>query len=315
MKLLIAAVLSVAIAAPACAQSLKFQPKNSENPIEVSADNGLELQQDAKRAIARGNAKLVQGDVSVVADELIADYRDDNDIYRVYATGHVTMKSATETATGDAAVYDVDKAVLVLTGETVGLVSADGTVTAHQTLQYWSNERVAVAEGNASAGDTQQHQIHGDKLIAFFREDGSTMLSNSKGKNKKASNIDQPRNKGDINYVQAFGNVRMTTPTEDIRSERGAYNIDTGMATLDGNVRITRDKNQLNGGFATVNVRGGVSKVFASAAQANQPGMRDSTRVRALIAPSTKPADVNPAAVIPAATSATTNGAPPKKKQ
>ncbi len=307
MKFLIAAALSVAMIAPACAQSLKFQPKNSENPIEVSADNGLELQQDAKRAIARGNAKLVQGDVSVVADELIADYRDDNDIYRVYAVGHVTMKSASETATGDAAVYDVDKAVLVLTGDNISLVSADGTVTAHQTLQYWSNERVAVAEGNASAGDTQQHQIRGDKLIAFFREDGSTMLSNSKG--KKTSSVSQPRSRGDINYVQGFGNVRMTTATEDIRSERGAYNIDTGMATLEGNVRITRDKHQLNGGFAIVNVRGGVSKIFASAAQAGQPGMRDSTRVRALIAPSTKPADVNPAAVTPA------TAVPPKAKQ
>ena len=307
MKFLIAAVLSVAMVAPACAQSLKFQPKNNESPIEVSADNGLELQQDSKRAIARGNAKLVQGDVSVVADELIADYRDDNDIYRVYAVGHVTMKSATETATGDAAVYDVDKAVLVLTGENVGLVSADGTVTAHQTLQYWSNERVAVAEGNASAGDTQQRQIRGDKLIAFFREDGSTMLSNSK--NKKAPSISEPRKRGDINYVQAFGNVRMTTPTEDIRSERGAYNIDSGMATLEGNVRITRDKNQLNGGFATVNVRGGVSKLFASAAQANQPGMRDSTRVRALIAPSTKPSEATPAVATPPA------AVPPKAKQ
>ena len=307
MKFLIAAVLSVAMVAPACAQSLKFQPKNNESPIEVSADNGLELQQDSKRAIARGNAKLVQGDVSVVADELIADYRDDNDIYRVYAVGHVTMKSATETATGDAAVCDVDKAVLVLTGENVGLVSADGTVTAHQTLQYWSNERVAVAEGNASAGDTQQRQIRGDKLIAFFREDGSTMLSNSK--NKKAPSISEPRKRGDINYVQAFGNVRMTTPTEDIRSERGAYNIDSGMATLEGNVRITRDKNQLNGGFATVNVRGGVSKLFASAAQANQPGMRDSTRVRALIAPSTKPSEATPAVATPPA------AVPPKAKQ
>jgi lipopolysaccharide export system protein LptA len=290
MRILIGAILAIALGLPAHAQSLKFQPKNTENPIEVSADNGLELQQDAKRVIARGNAKLVQGDVSVVADELIADYRDDNDIYRVYATGNVTMKSASETATGQAAVYDVDKAVLVLTGDPVTLVSNDGTVTAHQTLQYWANERVAVAEGNASAGDTAQRQIRGDKLIAFFRETGS--------KDKKPANMSQSRDRGDINYVQAFGNVRMQTANEDIRSERGAYNIDTGVATLEGNVRITRDKNQLNGGFATVNVRGGVSKLFANAGQAGQPGMRENARVRALIAPSTKPAVLAPADVV-----------------
>ncbi len=289
MRILVLAAVCAAMVSPAYAQSLKFQPKNTAQPIEVSADNGLELQQEAKRAIARGNAKLVQGDVSVVADELIADYRDDNDIYRVFATGHVTMKSATETATGEAAVYDVDKAVLVLTGDPVTLVSADGTVTAHKTLQYWANERVAVAEGNASAGDTQQRQIQGDKLIAFFREDGT-----SPQKGKKSASINEPRNRGDINYVQAFGNVRMKTATEDIHSDRGAYNIDTSVATLDGNVRITRDKNQLNGGFAVVNVKGGVSKLFASAAQAGQPGMRDSTRVKALIAPDTKPGAAPP---------------------
>ena len=305
MRILIGAILAIALALPAHAQSLKFQPKNTENPIEISADNGLELQQDAKRAIARGNAKLVQGDVSVVADELIADYRDDNDIYRVYATGNVTMKSASETATGQAAVYDVDKAVLVLTGDPVTLVSNDGTVTAHQTLQYWANERVAVAEGNASAGDTAQRQIRGDKLIAFFRETGS--------KGKKPANMSQPRDRGDINYVQAFGNVRMQTANEDIRSERGAYNIDTGVATLEGNVRITRDKNQLNGGFATVNVRGGVSKLFAIAGQAGQPGMRENARVRALIAPSTKPTVLAPADVV--ATPPQPPSASPKAKQ
>ncbi len=269
------------------AQSLKFQPQDSDQPMEVTADNGLELQQDNKRAIARGNARLVQGDVSVHADELTADYRTradgENEIYRIFASGNVTMKSASETATGDAAIYDFDKAVLVLEGSVVRLVNDDGSVTANRALQYWSNERVAVAEGSAVAVDKQRHRISGDKLIAFFREGAST--GGGASKNKSLSSAPA---RGEIIYVQAFGNVRMETPKETIRSERGTYNIEKGIATLDGSVKITRDKNQLGGGFAVVNVKGGSSRIFTNAAQAGMARTTENVRVKGLIAPKTQ---------------------------
>ena len=282
-------LLGCLLAGAAHAQSLKFQPTDSDEPMEVTADNGLELQQDNKRAIARGNARLVQGDVSVHADELTADYRTradgENEVYRIFASGHVTMKSTSETATGDAAIYDFDKAVLVLEGEVVRLVNDDGSVTANQALQYWSNERVAVAEGTAVAVDKQRHRISGDKLIAFFREDGASPDRSMSG-NRSLSSTPA---RGEIVYVQAFGNVRMETPKETIHSERGTYNIETGIATLDGSVKITRDKNQLGGGFAVVNVKGGTSRIFSSAAQAGMARTKENVRVKALIAPKTQP--------------------------
>ncbi len=274
-------------ASPAVAQSLTFSPKESGEPVEVTSENGMELHQDTKRVIARGKAKAVQGAVSVTADELIADYRTradgGNEVYRVFATGNVTMKSENETAVGRSAVYDLDKAVLVLEGDTVSLTSPDGQVQAHKVLQYWANEGVAVAEGNAFAEDKTKHRLFADRLVAFFRE--STPAAASKNKSQILG-----RGRGDINYVQGFGNVRMETAKEIIRGERGAYNIDSGMATLDGGVKITQGTNQLSGGFATVNVKGGTSKLFGSAAQAGQPGVKDAARVRALIAPKADPA-------------------------
>ena len=284
-RIVSAALISFAVgvlgAAAVHAQSLHFSPKGDQ-PVEVTADE-MELDQDTKRAIGQGHAKAVQGDVTVTADELIADYRTradgGNEVYRVFAQGNVTMKSSTETATGPAAVYDFDKAVLVLEGDPVSFVSNNGRVTAHQALQYWSNEGVAVADGAAYAEDDKQHKIYGDKLIAFFRQDGDA---------KSGSGI--TRSRGDINYVQGFGHVRMDTATEIIRAERGAYNIDTGKATLEGSVKVTQGQNQLDGGFATVNVNGGVSHLFANAAQAHQPSLKQNGRVSALVAPSTKPA-------------------------
>jgi lipopolysaccharide export system protein LptA len=259
----------------------------------------MELQQDEKRAIAHGHARAVQGDVSVTADELIADYRTrpdgGNEVYRVYASGNVVMKSSSETATGPAAVYDFDKAVLVLEGDPVSLTSDKGKVFAHEALQYWANEHVAVADGHAYAEDKNQHKLYGDKLIAFFREDEAT----KPGATKTASAPKGPSpltggDRGDITYVQGFGNVRMETANEIIRAERGAYNIDNGMATLEGGVKVTQGRNQLSGGFAVVNVKGGTSRVFGSAAQAGQPPLKENARVRALIAPKTTPGPNSP---------------------
>jgi lipopolysaccharide export system protein LptA len=274
--------------APALAQSLVFDAKNSDQSIEVNAERGIEWQQENKRFIARGNAVATQGDVSVAGDELIADYRSlvdgSNELYRVFASGNVTMKSASETATGDAAVYDFDKAVLVLEGDRVKLTTEDGSIMARRALQYWSNERVAVAEGAAMAEDAESRRLYADKLIAFFRQPEAGAPTNAAG-----------RGRADIVFIQAFGNVRMETEKETVMGNRGNYNIESGIATLDGSVKITQDNSQLGGGFAVVNVKGGTSRLFGSAAEAGMQSPRENLRVRALIAPNTAPASVGEA--------------------
>lgn len=281
MRLLCAALLA-SCALPAYAQSLKFE--GSDRPIDVTAEVGIELQQDAKRVIARGNAKAVQGEVTVTGDELIADYRTTQDgaseVYRVFANGNVTMNSSSESATGESAVYDFDKGVLVLEGKTVTLVNPEGSVTAHKALQYWATERVAVAEGDAVAVDKEKRTLSADKLIAFFKQDAAPHTAGAKPV--------LPGNRGDIELLQGFGNVRMQTAKEVVRGDRGMYNLSTGIATLDGGVKITQNNNQLGGGFAVVNVRGGTSRLYANAKQAGTQGISENGRVAALIAPSTQ---------------------------
>jgi lipopolysaccharide export system protein LptA len=313
MKIFALAIAAVVFAAPAYAQSLKLD--GTDKPIDVTAEKGIELQQDNKRVIARGNAKAVQGEVTVFGDELIADYRTKDDgnseVYRVFASGNVTMKSNTETATGTTAVYDFDKGVLVLEGPTVTLVNDDGSVVAHRILQYWSNERVAVAEGQAMAEDKDKRKLYGDKLIAFFKEaeDNPAATPANKGGKKGTSTSSLTANRGDISFIQGFGSVRMETEKEVVRGDRGTYNIETGIATLDGAVKITQNKNQLGGGFAVVNVKGGTSRLYGSAKEAGMQGVKENTRVSALIAPTSK-TDTTPPAPTP-----TPAAAAPKGKQ
>lgn len=280
------------LAAPAFAQSLSFTPKDSDQPIVVDAENGIEVQQDTKRVIARGNARAAQGEVSIVGDELIAYYRTmpdgSNEVFRVFARGNVTMRSTEETATGQSAVYDFDKGVLVLEGDVVRLANADGTVTAHRALQYWASERVAVAEGDAVAEDSEKRRVFADKLVAFFREEPAGASQGAKPRGVAGA----ARGRGDITYLQGFGNVRVETPKETVRGERATYNIDTGIVTLDGGVKISQNNNQLSGGFAVVNVKGGTSRIYGSAKEAGMAGTRENARVKALIAPSSKPEPV-----------------------
>jgi lipopolysaccharide export system protein LptA len=263
------------------AQELSFSSNDPNNPITVTAEQGLEWQQNAQRFIARGNAKAVQGDVQVIANELIAHYRtktkgesETSEVYRVDAVGDVTIRSRDETAQGVAAVYDFDKGVLVMQGDPVTLTTADGVVTARRSIQYWSNDNVAVAEGDATAIDADQaapRRITADKLTAYFRPKDAA---------RDASNRSR-----DLVFLQGAGNVVLTTRNETVRGQTANYNLDTGIATVEGGVKMTRDKNQLNGGYAVVNVKSGVSRLYGSAAEAKGSGVAPPARVRALLAP------------------------------
>ena len=265
-------------AAPAFAQTLSFKSDDPDRPIEVLAEGGIEWRQEEKRFIARGSARATQGDVEVLADELIAHYREDADgstnVYRVDALGNVTIRSAGETATGSGAVYDFEQAVLVIEGSPARLETVDGVVTAYDSIQYWEEENVAEAVGNATAVKGEQ-KLTADTLTARFKK----LPDDAQNKDRRS---------GELSYIEGFGNVRLETKRDVILGDRGRYDLDSGIATLDGNVRITSDQNQLSGGFAVVDTINGVSTLYGSAKEAGVPGPSKSPRVRALIVPRPK---------------------------
>lgn len=243
-------VLCLALADPgsATAQGLSFSNDKSDAPMEVFADDGIEWEQDRKVFTARGNARAVRGEVTVAADVLRAYYREKEgggaDIWRLDAEGHVKISSPGETAYGDSAVYDVDNAILVLSGRRVRLVTEEDEITADRQLEYWEKKQMAVARGNASAvrGDKK---LRADVLSAHFRKgkDGDTK----------------------IYRVDAYENVHIVTETDVVTADRGVYEVESGIATLTGSVRLTRDNTQLNGCSAEVNLKTGVSNLRSCA--------------------------------------------------
>jgi len=234
------------------AQSLSLGGVKGDVPIEVYAEDGIEWQQDGSIFVARGNARAVRGEVEVLSDELKAHYREgaggQSEVWRLDALGNVRIISNSETAYGSRAIYNADKKVLVIDGEKPRLVSGKDTLSASQQLEYWELKSFAVARGDAVAVRDNK-RVHADVLVAHLKPD-------AKGQTR-------------VYRVDAYDNVRIRTGRETAAGDRGVYNVDSGVATLTGKVKLVRDDNELRGCRAEVNLNTGISKLFACANQSS----------------------------------------------
>ncbi len=227
------------------AQSLGFS-RGGDGPIQIEADDGIEWQRANQLYVARGNARAQQGTVTVEADELIAFYRPnaagENEIFRIDANGNVRILSDDEVARSDKAVYDIDNGVLVMTGDQIQLDTAQDTIVARDSMEYYETRQLAVARGDALAirGD---RRVRADMLTAHFGEGGQ---------------------QAEMERIEALGNVLVSTPTDIVRAEKGEYDPARGIATVTGNVKITRGDTQLNGERAEVNLETGESRLLSS---------------------------------------------------
>ena len=148
--------------------------------------------------IARGDARATRGNVTVVADRLIAHYRkkpgaapapaqspkpdseggvtlgegdtSGNEIFRVEAEGHVHIFTPTDHAEADRAVYDLDQAVLVMTGRNLRLTTPSDVLTARDDMEYWAQKHMAVARGDAVVVTNDGRRLAADTLVAYTAE-------------------------------------------------------------------------------------------------------------------------------------------------
>ena len=122
---------------------------------------------------------------------------------------------------------------------------------------------MAVARGDALAVRADK-RIRADVLSAHFEPDAADNLV--------------------LTRIDAYGNVRISTATEFASGDRGVYYVEREFATLTGSVKITREENQLNGQYAEIDMKTGVSRLLAG-----PPGTKSMARVHGLIVPKRKP--------------------------
>ena len=108
--------LAALLAVPAGGQALRGH--NTKSPVDVEADR-IEVQDRADRAVFSGNVIVRQADLSLTAARLTVAYARASgnvDIDRIDASGGVFIRSDSETARGDFAVYDLNQRVITVIG-------------------------------------------------------------------------------------------------------------------------------------------------------------------------------------------------------
>jgi lipopolysaccharide export system protein LptA len=240
------------------------QSTGVDDPLEVSAAGSLEWDRDAKVFTAKQDAKAVQGDVSIEAQTLKALYRDgagDKEgmqIHTLKADGggdDVVITSNSASAYGRTLDYTVDNGRAILKGGNLRMVSADQTVTARDTFEYFVHEGRLIANGNVkvtrpkaantSGGYGAADTIEADQIIAILGNDA--------------------QGKRVLDRLEAYGNVVITTPDEILKGRKGFYDASTNVAEIEGDVVITRGPNILEGAKAQVDLNTNMSKMFGGA--------------------------------------------------
>jgi lipopolysaccharide export system protein LptA len=270
-------------------QTASAQPAGGQ-PITITADQGIEWRQLDHEVIATGNATAIRGNVTVQCDQLIAHYRKkatppaakptvrltgakptpvpappptatdpvsaldngDNEIYELEAIGHVHIFTTTDNAYGDKAVYYLDQAVLVLTGERLKLTTQHDTITAKNSIEYYSQKRQAVARGNAKIVADDGRQIAADTLVGYLNPAAPAPPPPPGQTAPPPDILDQA---GQLQKVDAIGDVQINTPSEEATGDKGVYLPQQGLARLGGDVQIISGQNHLSGSDAIVNTK------------------------------------------------------------
>jgi lipopolysaccharide export system protein LptA len=245
---------------PLAAQALDGLTGDSNAPMEIQAEEGIEWIEEKKVYIARGKAQATRGELIVNADVLTAHYRPTEeggtDIWRLDADGTVKIRNPSSVTYADRGVFDITKGILVLTGRHLRMETGNNTVTARDSLEYWQLKNMAVARGSAHVV-SKDRQMDADILIAYFHE--------------------VPEKGMELQRIEAFDNVKIKTSTETATSERGIYDMITGIVSIFGSVKIFRGNDQLTGEYGEVNLETGISRLLNAPPSGGRKG-----RVRAV---------------------------------
>jgi lipopolysaccharide export system protein LptA len=141
--------LGLLAAVPASSQSA-LRSLDTNAPVDVAADR-IEVQDRADRAIFSGNVEVHQGNLSLEAQRITVAYSGGLDggpqVQRLDASGGVYVRSPSESARGQFAVYDLNRRLITLIGGVE--LHQDGNVIRGGRLVIDLNSGRAVIDGRA----------------------------------------------------------------------------------------------------------------------------------------------------------------------
>jgi lipopolysaccharide export system protein LptA len=127
---------------------------NSNAPIDVASDR-LEVQDRADRAVFVGNVHVKQAELTLDTSRLSVAYSSGQgvQIRRLDASGGVTVRSPSETATGSFGIYDLDRKLITLVGD-VQLQRNGSEINGQRLTIDLDSGRAVIEGGPAGVGQS-----------------------------------------------------------------------------------------------------------------------------------------------------------------
>ena len=153
---------------------------NSNAPVDVDAGR-IEVQDRADRAIFSGGVVATQGNMRMTSARLTVAYTNTSgvDVQRLVAEGGVTLRTPSETAQGNTAIYDVDRRQVTMLGNVHLSQGANRVQGARLVLDL--NSHRAVMDGGGTGG-----RVSG-RFTVPQRQQGSTPAPSSGGSSNNNS--------------------------------------------------------------------------------------------------------------------------------
>ena len=114
---------------------VKISYSEDYKSIEITAET-MEWNKQKGQAIAKGNAKAVQGNTIIKANTIIAilnETSENQKITKLLANGNVEFSRDNQFATGDSAVYNLDKKEVIIKGS-VNLKRQDNIIKGNKLI-------------------------------------------------------------------------------------------------------------------------------------------------------------------------------------
>ncbi len=240
-----------ALLAPALAQAqIPLPGIPLPGGVELKASNGIEWQRNNQSYVARGGARVAQGNVSIEADEIGASYgkgaTGQTRITRFYAKGNVRIDTDQEQIRAGAARYETASGYFLLSGGPITIRSKDMHLVANEKVEYWQAKRLAIATGRPVV-------TQGSNSLR-----ANTLRVTLKPGTQPGGQLQRVA----VQQIEASGDVLASTVSESIRGNHAVYNASTGLAIMTGNVVLEKGTNKLQGNRAELNLKTGVSRLI-----------------------------------------------------
>ncbi|NDF11248.1 MAG: hypothetical protein EB060_00315 [Proteobacteria bacterium] len=132
------------------------------------------------------------------------------------------------------------------------------------SLKVVQADKVAVFEGNVEAIQGNIN-LKSNRMTVYYRGGDSTAPKGAKDAKKKAAAPASGMSPGGSNSVSKIlveGNVFLKTAGETAQSEKGLYDVEKALVTLEQNVVLTKEKNVLKGNKLVYEMKTGKSQLF-----------------------------------------------------